>query len=98
DESEDGDRQGQFLYGGFTTSVDEWSHLFTPEWERNVLNKQPQIPYLHMVDIRSRQWRSKHGLTEYQADCRIDAACELIGRCRTLCFHITKMPGGHFRS
>ena len=52
DESEAGNRRGRFFYGGFVAPMEFWINIVAPAWEERVLNGEPAIPYLHMVDIR----------------------------------------------
>ena len=37
-----------------------------------------------MTDLRSRRWRAEHGLTEWDADQRLDEATRVIGSCGNL--------------
>ena len=69
---------GNFSYGGWAAPVDVWEGCFTAAWNERVLNGPPQIPYLHMTDIRDWNWQKEYGLTPWQADRRVDAAAEVL--------------------
>ena len=99
DESGHGSGTGLFHYGGFVAPVLEWTDKVTPAWEAKVLNPSPQIPYMHMTEIRSREWRRTrgNGITEYQADCRIDAAVEIVAGNPSLKVAIASLDAGKFR-
>lgn len=75
DESYD---DGNFVYGGFAAPVTVWDGCFAEAWNERVLNGPPQIPYLHMTEIRDWNWQKEHGLKPWQADRRVDAAADVI--------------------
>jgi hypothetical protein len=75
DESADTDH---FFYGGFAAPLGIWEGCFADAWNERVLNGPPQIPYLHMTDIREWGWQDKHGLSRSQASARIEAAADVI--------------------
>ncbi len=77
DESADQD-PGNFFYGGWAASVDVWENVFAPAWNERVLDGPPQIPYLHMTDIRDWNWQDKFGLTRTEASRRLDEASRVI--------------------
>jgi hypothetical protein len=78
DESAGKDQRDPFFFGGFVGPKDDWSRFFVPAWKERVLDGPPAIPYLHMTDIRSPQWRAKYGLSRLQADDRVDEAFNLL--------------------
>ena len=80
DESSGKDRRDRFFMGGFVAPEADWVSAVTPAWQARVLDGPPQIPYIHMTDIRSSRWREEHGLTESDADMRVDAAIDVIDR------------------
>lgn len=76
DESADQNPKGAFFYGGFAAPLDIWEGVFSEAWNERVLNGPPRIPYLHMTDILSPQWREDHGLRDFEA--RLDEASRVI--------------------
>jgi hypothetical protein len=78
DESSERHHDGQFYYGGVVAPVTDWWDWFAPAWEERVLNGPPKIPYLHMTDINSSKFLREHGLTEVDAQQRIDEALRVI--------------------
>jgi hypothetical protein len=62
----------------------DWSQIFAPAWQERVLDGPPSIPYLHVTEIRSKAWRSKYGLSELEADRRLDEAAGIIGAVSSL--------------
>jgi hypothetical protein len=75
DESADQNPLGNFFYAGFAAPLNDWECAFAPAWNERVLNGPPQIPYLHMTEIRS---PPRHGLSERQANYRLDEASRVI--------------------
>jgi hypothetical protein len=75
DESYD---DGSFFYGGFAAPVDDWEGGFAHAWNERVLNGPPQIPFLHMTDIRDWGWQVEHSLKPWHAHDRIEAAADVI--------------------
>lgn len=98
DESDGAKQEGYFLYGGFVAPIRDWIDWFAPAWEERVLYVEPRIPYLHMVEIRSESWRNRYGLTETQAERRVDEAARVIRSMGSLQLLTTWIDGGHFRS
>lgn len=84
DESAGKDRDDQFVLSGLIARERDWSDIFAPAWQRLVLDGPPQIPYLHMVDMRSKRWREEQGLSEDDANKRTDAAVEIVARAEFL--------------
>lgn len=78
DESAGKDRRDQFTFAGWIANERDWSEIFSPAWQGLVLDGPPKIPYLHMTDLRSRQWRENQGLSVEDADRRIDEAVAVI--------------------
>jgi hypothetical protein len=97
DERDGAAGRGAFVYGGFVAPVDDWVNWFAPAWEERVLNGPPTIPYMHMTEIRSRDWRERHGLTLHEAERRVDEATRVICSMGSLHFVKSEMDGGHFR-
>jgi hypothetical protein len=77
DESGAGDQKGQFLVAGYVGKEVDWPK-FSNTWVEQILNSSPKIPYVHMVDIRSREWREKNGLSRDDANEKIRKAVKLI--------------------
>ncbi len=78
DESTDEKETGRFFLGGWVAREQLWDKAFAPDWQRRVLNGPPKIDYLHMVDLKNPHWRAKHNITIDDAECRLDAAFEMI--------------------
>jgi hypothetical protein len=78
DESTGKTERDNFVYGGWIGPEDDWSHFFTPAWDERVLAGPPRIPYFHMTEMRSREWREIKGLTEADAENRIDQGCVIL--------------------
>jgi hypothetical protein len=55
----------------------EWPK-FSEQWERDIIKSDPPIPYLHMVEIRSREWREKYEITKEQGEEKVRRAVNLI--------------------
>ena len=79
DESIDQNPRGNFFYGGFSGPVNDWDGVFADAWNERILNGPPQIPYLHMTSIRSRDWREEHNISVFEAEARLDEASRVIG-------------------
>lgn len=73
-----------FHHAGLIASENDWSNIFVPAWQTFVLDREPKIPYLHMTDIRSREWREKYGLSPDEAELRVNAAINIIKSVRYL--------------
>ena len=78
DESAGKDRRDNFIMAGYMAPETVWTQQFSPDWEEQVLSGPPRIPYLHMTEIRSNQWRNQYGLSAFEAEQRVDRACDLI--------------------
>ena len=77
DETTGATHRDRFMRCGFLAPVNDWTAL-TEQWEMKVLAGPPRICYLHMTDIRSRQWRDEHHLSETEAEHRVDEAFAVI--------------------
>lgn len=97
DENSGKDHRGLFLYGGLVAPVTDWWEIFTPLWQERVLDGPPKICFLHMVDIRSEAWRTKHGLSREEGERRVDEAFSVIKDVPSLCPITSRMNGGKFR-
>lgn len=75
-----GNCREKYFYGGFVAPYAEWAGPFAEQWDKNVLEGPPRIPYLHMTDIRSQEWRDTegNGISRAQGERRVRAAFELI--------------------
>lgn len=78
DESAGKDRKSPYVLAGLVASETDWAERFAPEWQKLVLDGPPNIPYMHMVDMKSPLWRQEHGLSEEDADFRINNAVASI--------------------
>jgi len=77
DETGSADGKGHFLVAGYGASEKEWPE-FAQQWSEQIIQSTPRIPYLHMVEIRSRAWREKIGITKDEADEKVRRAVKLI--------------------
>lgn len=77
DESAGADHRSPFMRCGFLAPEDDW-RLLAEQWDKRVLAGPPRIPYLHMTDIRSKDWRNERKLAEFDADRRVDEAFAII--------------------
>lgn len=84
DESSGKNRRDTFFFGGWVGPEEDWVRFFVPAWAERVLAGPPRIPYLHMTEIRSRAWREQWGLSEMDADNRVNEAFVLLDQMQTL--------------
>jgi hypothetical protein len=84
DETTGKTHRDSYMLGGFVAPEDDWSSFFAPAWQERVLDGPPEIPYLHMTDIRSSQWRAEHRISKLDANDRIDEAIRLIDTMHSL--------------
>lgn len=96
DENSGKDHRSMFFYGGLLAPVKDWWEVFTPRWEEGVLNGPPKIPYLHMTEIRSKAFRDEWGLSEEEAEKRIDKAFLVIDSISSLRPISSRMDAGTF--
>ena len=68
----------KFVYAGLLAPVKYWENIFAPRWEQTVLRGVPNIPFLHMTEIRSRSWRVEIGISEAEAEQRVDNAVQIL--------------------
>jgi hypothetical protein len=94
DETVGADHRSPFMRCGFLAPENDWS-LFAEQWESRVLAGPPRIPYLHMTDIRSREWRDEYKLTETDADRRVDEAFAVIAATPSLTPMSSGLNSGH---
>lgn len=84
DESSGKSERDPFYFAGWLAPEEDWSRFLTPAWQERVLDGPPQIPYLHMTEIRRPEWRAQYGLSHLQAEDRVDEAFALIDNMATL--------------
>jgi hypothetical protein len=84
DESAGKTHRDTFLFAGWVGPKEDWVRFFVPAWQERVLDGPPAIPYLHMTEIRSPQWRAKYGISKLQADDPIDEAFVLLDTMQSL--------------
>jgi hypothetical protein len=77
DESDTQNDARTFFMAGYAARETEWPR-FAKSWQQRVLDGTPELPYLHMTDIRSPQWRSEHNITATEAERRTDEAIGII--------------------
>jgi hypothetical protein len=95
DESAGKTHRDTFFFGGFVAPEEDWSRFFVPAWQERVLAGPPAMPYLHMTEMRSEQWRSQHKLSRAAADERIDEAIAVIETMGSLYPVGIYVDGGH---
>lgn len=78
DESSDRFQQTSFYYSGFVGPEEDWYNSFAAAWDWRVLSGPPRIPYLHMTEIHTQDYRIKYGLSDCDANRRIDNAFDVI--------------------
>lgn len=81
DESASRDGKGLFFHGGLIGPIPDWEEFFAPAWQERVLGLNPNLPYLHMVDIRRASWRERVGISYHEAERRTDEAVNVIASC-----------------
>jgi hypothetical protein len=96
DENAGKDHRSMFFYGGLLAPVKDWMYLFTPAWQKQVLDGPPSIRLLHMVEIRSKDFRAKHGLSEKEAERRVDEAIRVVQSVNSLRPISSRMDAGSF--
>ena len=77
DETSVDNGNGQYIMAGLAANELYWP-TFSERWAREVLNSDPKIPYVHMVDLRSKEWRKKYGLTWDDQLVKVRQAVKII--------------------
>ena len=77
DESGTPDKDGIFLVGGYVADQQDWP-AFAEAWQKKVLQSPPIIPYLHIAELRGKEFQQKHGLTEADALHKVRRAVNVI--------------------
>jgi Protein of unknown function (DUF3800) len=77
DESGVADPAGEFLVSGYVANELEWPWIASA-WQDRVLNGSPQLPYLHMREIRNEEWRNQHGISFNESENRISEAVRVL--------------------
>jgi hypothetical protein len=98
DETEAGNQLGLFMYGGFVAPVHFWEDWFVPAWEERVLNTRPNIPYMHISEVRTSRWQRQQGISKSRVEAGINEAARVIASSGALHHVRNEMDGGHFRS
>lgn len=62
----------------------DFYNSFVPAWQERVLEAAPEIPYLHMTEIRDPEWCIKHGVSWQQAQEKMDEAAILLSQMGSL--------------
>lgn len=78
DETSGGNVFSVYHYAGWIAPEPDWTLYFAPAWQERVLDGPPKIPYLHMTEMRSKAWRNQYGITEADAEERLDEAARVI--------------------
>lgn len=97
DESSGANSFSDFQITGWLAPEHDWRRFFAPAWRERVLDRSPEIPYLHITEMRSREWRDSQGITELQASDRLDEASNIINTLGSLYPVQIKVPGQDFR-
>lgn len=84
DESSGKNERDTFVFGGWIGPEEDWSRFFVPAWDERVLAGPPRIPYFHMTEMRSKEWREMQGLSLVDAENRIDQACIVVDQLANL--------------
>jgi hypothetical protein len=98
DEHSGTDGQGLFLFAGYVGPEKDWSEFFVPAWRERVLDGPPKIPYLHMTEIRSKEFRDQWDLSRLGADNRVDEAAAVIDAMGSFYPIAIEVDGGHLKS
>src|SRR5215813_4014896 len=97
DEHSSSDGRGMFLFAGYVGPERDWSEFFVPAWQERVLDGPPKIPYLHMTEIRSNEFRNKFGIARPAADARVDEAVDVIDTMGSFYPIAIQVDGDHFK-
>ncbi len=98
DETEIGGHRGMFMHSGLLAPEDDWSRYFAPAWEERVLLAPPAIPYLHVIDLRNREWQKANGicLTDSEINTKLDEGVDVIMQLGSFVAVGTRMNAGVF--
>ncbi len=84
DESENQKGKKIFTCAGWSAGATVWDRRFTERWQKEVLNGPPELEYLHTTNINDLKWRRDHGISNKDAEARIEAAIGIIEDARWL--------------
>jgi hypothetical protein len=98
DESASGDGSGQFYFGGFIAPERDWDESFTPAWRERVLGTKPPLDYLHDTEIKDTRWRAENGVTESEAERKLDEAFRVIRSQGSLYLLTAQLDATRFRT
>jgi hypothetical protein len=96
DESGSGDGRGQFLVAGYVAKEADWPE-FSRQWQEQILDPPPTIPYVHVVELRSAWWREKHGISKTQAIQKLEDAVKLVTGCPAISPYLGTLPEVAYR-
>jgi hypothetical protein len=68
----------KFVYAGVLAPVKYWENIFAPKWAQEVLCGSPNIDCLHVAEIKRPEWRDVVGMSEVDAERRIDNAFAIL--------------------
>jgi uncharacterized protein DUF3800 len=91
DESSVDNGKGPFVIAGVVGDNDCWPQ-FSKQWVEEVLEPAPTIPYLHVVEIRSKAFREKYGLTWDDATEKVRQAVRVICAASPLQIYMGSLP------
>jgi hypothetical protein len=97
DETSGSNENSIYHYSGWVAPEQDWSRYFAPAWQEQVLNGPPEIPYLHMTEIRRQKWRDKYKMTRDDADWRMDIAAIVIKQMGSLYPLNLQIDGSRFK-
>lgn len=95
DESSAGNGKGEFIIAGVVADNDYWPE-FSKKWVEEVLDPPPAIPYLHVVEIKSREFRDKYGLTWDDATEKVRLAIRVICAESPLRIYMASLPEAEY--
>jgi hypothetical protein len=91
DESSVMDGKGQFIIAGVVADERYWP-TFSRRWAEEILDTVPKIPYVHMIDLRSKEWRYEHGLCWEQQLQKVNQAIKIICEEKSVGVFMGSMP------
>jgi len=72
-------QQTDFFFGGYAATVDTWERDFAPAWNERVLKGPPVLEHMHMSALMSSRWRRDNGISDRDANRRIEEPSFVIG-------------------
>lgn len=85
-----------FHHAGYVAPLAAWTDVLIPAWDEKVLKGPPRLDEFHVTELRSRSWREKNGITQEDAEARIDAAVDIIWETKGILALRSTVDGAHF--